>query len=158
MLHDSGNNFRVQEQPSNRSTVTLHDQLFLHKTDAFPIGEKGQARDKLHTADYFMTDITFYRGQTSVYLCRFVTIQCGRGSLVIKVTDSWLMCHEFWPSTPEDFPRRGDRCTLNMSGLPSSRWCCVEVRREICQLRCRPRHLTWFKITKSVANSPRAAL
>ncbi|GFT85568.1 hypothetical protein TNCV_4252951 [Trichonephila clavipes] len=37
-----------------------------------------------------------------------------RGSLVIKVTDSWLACHQFEPSTSEDSPYRGDRCTLNL--------------------------------------------
>ncbi|GFX85763.1 hypothetical protein TNCV_2471651 [Trichonephila clavipes] len=33
----------------------------------------------------------------------------GRGSLIVKVTDSWLACHEFDP------PCTGSRCTLNMS-------------------------------------------
>ncbi|GFW41247.1 hypothetical protein TNCV_1002401 [Trichonephila clavipes] len=31
-------------------------------------------------------------------------IRCGRGSLVVKVTDSWPECHEFEPSTAEDPP------------------------------------------------------
>ncbi|GFU77571.1 hypothetical protein TNCV_3499431 [Trichonephila clavipes] len=31
----------------------------------------------------------------------------GRGSFVVKVTDSWLACHEFEPSTTEDPPCRG---------------------------------------------------
>ncbi|GFW31439.1 uncharacterized protein TNCV_1287871 [Trichonephila clavipes] len=39
--------------------------------------------------------------------------------------------------------RVGQRCTLNLSRAEtSSRWCGVVVRREGCQLRCRPRHLT----------------
>ncbi|GFV84420.1 hypothetical protein TNCV_5006841 [Trichonephila clavipes] len=38
-------------------------------------------------------------------------------SLVVKVTDSWLVCHELKPSTAEDPPCRGDRCMLNMSRL-----------------------------------------
>ncbi|GFV18439.1 hypothetical protein TNCV_4468751 [Trichonephila clavipes] len=42
---------------------------------------------------------------------------CGRGSLVIKVTDSWPACHEFKPGTTEDPPCRGGRCTLNMPRL-----------------------------------------
>ncbi|GFV82517.1 actin-binding LIM protein 1 [Trichonephila clavipes] len=33
-------------------------------------------------------------------------IQSGRGSLVVKVTDSWLAYHEFEPSTAEDPPCR----------------------------------------------------
>ncbi|GFV65322.1 transposable element Tc3 transposase [Trichonephila clavipes] len=36
------------------------------------------------------------------------------GSLVVKVTDSWLVCHEFEPSTTED-PLCRDRCTLHLS-------------------------------------------
>ncbi|GFW78772.1 hypothetical protein TNCV_4261941 [Trichonephila clavipes] len=35
--------------------------------------------------------------------------------LMVKVMDSWLSCHEFEPSTAEDPPCRGGRCTLNMS-------------------------------------------
>ncbi|GFT07933.1 uncharacterized protein TNCV_873621 [Trichonephila clavipes] len=39
--------------------------------------------------------------------------------------------------------RVGQRCTLNLSRAEtSSRWCGVVVRRESCQLRCSPRHLT----------------
>ncbi|GFW75850.1 histone-lysine N-methyltransferase SETMAR [Trichonephila clavipes] len=29
---------------------------------------------------------------------------CSRGSLVVKVTDSWTKCHEFEPSTVEEPP------------------------------------------------------
>ncbi|GFY02577.1 hypothetical protein TNCV_3504571 [Trichonephila clavipes] len=36
----------------------------------------------------------------------------------------------------------------------SSGWCGVEVRRMGCLLRCRPRHLTIFKDSRSVAQSP----
>ncbi|GFS76485.1 hypothetical protein TNCV_1621061 [Trichonephila clavipes] len=42
---------------------------------------------------------------------------CGRGSLVVKVTDLRLACHEFEPSTAEDPPCRKGGCTLNMSRL-----------------------------------------
>ncbi|GFS61384.1 hypothetical protein TNCV_3105621 [Trichonephila clavipes] len=41
----------------------------------------------------------------------------GCGSLVVKVTNSWLACHEFKPGTVEDPSCTGDRCTLNMSRL-----------------------------------------
>ncbi|GFV22651.1 hypothetical protein TNCV_2078411 [Trichonephila clavipes] len=41
----------------------------------------------------------------------------GRGSLVVKVTDSWLVCYGFQPSTAKDPPCRGGRCTLNVSRL-----------------------------------------
>ncbi|GFX62474.1 hypothetical protein TNCV_413161 [Trichonephila clavipes] len=40
----------------------------------------------------------------------------GRGSLVVKVTDSWLAYHEFEPCTAEN-PLCRRRCTLNMSML-----------------------------------------
>ncbi|GFX77562.1 hypothetical protein TNCV_4026121 [Trichonephila clavipes] len=39
------------------------------------------------------------------------------GSLVVKVTDSWLACHEFEPSIAEYAPYSVDRCTFNMSRL-----------------------------------------
>ncbi|GFY32125.1 hypothetical protein TNCV_2622621 [Trichonephila clavipes] len=55
-------------------------------------------------------------------------ILTGRDSLVVKVTASWLACHEFQHGTPE--------------GPPCRSACCVEVKRGRCQLRCRPRHLT----------------
>ncbi|GFT95906.1 hypothetical protein TNCV_312411 [Trichonephila clavipes] len=42
-------------------------------------------------------------------------IRCVRNKPVVMVTNSWLVCHEFEPSTAEDPPYRGGRCTLNMS-------------------------------------------
>ncbi|GFU68065.1 hypothetical protein TNCV_2824081 [Trichonephila clavipes] len=41
----------------------------------------------------------------------------GRGILVVKVTNSWLVCHEVELSTAEVQPSRGSRCTLNTSRL-----------------------------------------
>ncbi|GFT63673.1 hypothetical protein TNCV_871021 [Trichonephila clavipes] len=35
----------------------------------------------------------------------------GYSSLVVKVTDSWLACHEFEPSIAEEPPFRGSRCS-----------------------------------------------
>ncbi|GFW97399.1 HTH_Tnp_Tc3_2 domain-containing protein [Trichonephila clavipes] len=43
-------------------------------------------------------------------------MRCGHGSLVVKVTDSWLECHELEPSTTEDPSCRG-RCSLYLSML-----------------------------------------
>ncbi|GFV88451.1 hypothetical protein TNCV_1242641 [Trichonephila clavipes] len=43
-------------------------------------------------------------------------VSSGRDNLVVKVTDSWPVYHEFEPSTVEDPPCRG-RCMLNMSKL-----------------------------------------
>ncbi|GFW60731.1 hypothetical protein TNCV_570771 [Trichonephila clavipes] len=54
----------------------------------------------------------------------------GRRSLMNKVTDSWLVCHEFEPHTAEDPRCREGRCTLNLSRLtPTFRWCVGEVKR-----------------------------
>ncbi|GFU66953.1 hypothetical protein TNCV_4296051 [Trichonephila clavipes] len=49
----------------------------------------------------------------------FVSFQVpsGCGSLVVEVTDLWLESHEFEPSSAEDPPCRGGRCTLNLSRL-----------------------------------------
>ncbi|GFV99058.1 anaphase-promoting complex subunit 1 [Trichonephila clavipes] len=59
-----------------------------------------------------------------------VMLACCHGSLVVKVTDSWLACHEFEHSTTED-RHAGEQCTLNMSRTQtSSHWCGVVVRRE----------------------------
>ncbi|GFV32489.1 hypothetical protein TNCV_1677751 [Trichonephila clavipes] len=41
----------------------------------------------------------------------------GRGRLEVKVTNSWLECHELEPSTAEDPPCRDSRCWLNLSRL-----------------------------------------
>ncbi|GFS61266.1 uncharacterized protein TNCV_3104971 [Trichonephila clavipes] len=52
----------------------------------------------------------------------------------------------------------GERCTLNLSRAEtSSRWCSVVVRRGVCQLRCRLRHLTMVQNDESVDKSPRIA-
>ncbi|GFT00090.1 uncharacterized protein TNCV_1672281 [Trichonephila clavipes] len=46
-------------------------------------------------------------------------------------------------SSPLKTRRVGKRCTLNLPrAQASSRWCGVVVRRGMCQLRCRPRHLS----------------
>ncbi|GFU78031.1 uncharacterized protein TNCV_4855091 [Trichonephila clavipes] len=60
-------------------------------------------------------------------------------------------------SVPFKTRRVGQRCTLNLSRAETSRWCGVVVRRGECQLRCRHVTLPWFKITWSVAKSPRVA-
>ncbi|GFY14973.1 hypothetical protein TNCV_235231 [Trichonephila clavipes] len=64
----------------------------------------------------------------------------GSGSLVVKVTHSWLSCLEFQPSTTEDPLCRLGPCMVNMSRLK-----CTPVGvmwGNGCQLRCHPRHLT----------------
>ncbi|GFU36692.1 hypothetical protein TNCV_3311831 [Trichonephila clavipes] len=64
----------------------------------------------------------------------------GRGSLMVKETKSWLMCHEFKPTATEDPPCRGAMHVKSVEARTSSHWCGVEIRKS-CQLRCRPRHL-----------------
>ncbi|GFX29547.1 hypothetical protein TNCV_4776191 [Trichonephila clavipes] len=61
----------------------------------------------------------------------------GRGSLVDKVTPSWLACHEFEPSAAVDSPCRE---TMHVDTVESSNFGVVWLRE--CQLRCDPRHLT----------------
>ncbi|GFY04429.1 uncharacterized protein TNCV_4415171 [Trichonephila clavipes] len=80
----------------------------------------------------------------SIFRLRVPYSYRGRGSLVVKVTDSWSTCHEFEPNTAEDPPCRG---AMHVKSVESSNvlpfvWCGVVVRRGACQLRCRPRHLT----------------
>ncbi|GFW97820.1 hypothetical protein TNCV_1425831 [Trichonephila clavipes] len=41
----------------------------------------------------------------------------GRGSLVVKVKESWPACQDFKLCTAEDTPCRGGRCALNISRL-----------------------------------------
>ncbi|GFT48361.1 uncharacterized protein TNCV_4709061 [Trichonephila clavipes] len=69
-------------------------------------------------------------------------IQSGRGSLVVKVSDrGWLDTSS--SPLPLNTHRVGNRCTINLSrAQTSSHWYGVVVRREGCQLMCRPRHLT----------------
>ncbi|GFY10671.1 hypothetical protein TNCV_2194921 [Trichonephila clavipes] len=55
----------------------------------------------------------------------------GRGSLVVKVTDSCPTCHEFQPSTSEDPPCRGVMHVKSIEDQTSTRWCSVEVRRGV---------------------------
>ncbi|GFV04049.1 uncharacterized protein TNCV_916731 [Trichonephila clavipes] len=66
----------------------------------------------------------------------------GRGSLGVKVTDSWSACPEFDPSIAEDQPCKGAMYVKSVEAQTSSRWCGVKIRRGKYQLRYRPRHLT----------------
>ncbi|GFY02663.1 hypothetical protein TNCV_3505431 [Trichonephila clavipes] len=54
---------------------------------------------------------------------------CGRGSLVLKVTDSWPVCQEFEPSTAEHPPCREGMQVKSIEAQTSSRCCSVEVSR-----------------------------
>ncbi|GFT44906.1 hypothetical protein TNCV_463191 [Trichonephila clavipes] len=52
----------------------------------------------------------------------------GRGSLVVKVSDSWQVHQEFEPGIVEDPPlQRRLMHTKNVEAQTSSRWCGVEV-------------------------------
>ncbi|GFS55502.1 hypothetical protein TNCV_1627491, partial [Trichonephila clavipes] len=67
--------------------------------------------------------------------------QGGRGSLVVKVMDSWAACHEFKPNTAEDSPCRG---AMHVKFVESSNvlplvW---ELGEGVPVHRCRLRHFT----------------
>ncbi|GFU92372.1 uncharacterized protein TNCV_823981 [Trichonephila clavipes] len=65
----------------------------------------------------------------------------GCGSPVIKVSDNGK--HVMSSSlVPLKTRRVEQRCTLNLSRAETFSWCGMVVRREGCQLRCRPHHLT----------------
>ncbi|PRD28210.1 UNVERIFIED_CONTAM: hypothetical protein NCL1_33124 [Trichonephila clavipes] len=99
----------------------------------------------------FLISSTDFLVRKEIVYCKFVFLELydysaskpgsSRGSLVVMVTDSLPLCHEFEPSTAEDAPCRGGRCMLNLSMLKRTP-IGVEVRRKWCQFRCRPRHLT----------------
>ncbi|GFV33423.1 hypothetical protein TNCV_758471 [Trichonephila clavipes] len=80
----------------------------------------------------------------------------GRCSIVVIVTNSWPAYQEFEPGTTKDPPCRRGRCTLNMSRLKRPPVGVVWKIRGLCQLQCRPRHLTRdHNYTRSVSKSPR---
>ncbi|GFX06479.1 hypothetical protein TNCV_3017131 [Trichonephila clavipes] len=56
--------------------------------------------------------------------------------------DSWLACHEFDPSTADEQPNRGNRCTLNTSRFKRSPVFMVGKVEKWYQFGCQPRHLT----------------
>ncbi|GFX23570.1 uncharacterized protein TNCV_3770441 [Trichonephila clavipes] len=71
-----------------------------------------------------------------------------RGSLVVKVTDTWAAYHEFELSAAEDPPYKE---AMHVKSVESSIvlplvWC--ESSKSGCQLRCRPRHLTMVQNDK----------
>ncbi|GFU97848.1 hypothetical protein TNCV_4494421 [Trichonephila clavipes] len=59
-----------------------------------------------------------------------VIVACSHSSLVVKVSDLWLVCHEFEPSTKEDPPFTGAMPVKSVEAQTSSRCCGVVVRRE----------------------------
>ncbi|GFT29711.1 uncharacterized protein TNCV_4891261 [Trichonephila clavipes] len=75
-------------------------------------------------------------------LTLFKNIIRGCGSPVVKVSDHGRHVMSSSPG-PLKTHRVGQRCTLNLSRAEtSSHWCGVVVRREGCQLRGHPCHLT----------------
>ncbi|GFW02926.1 hypothetical protein TNCV_3733251 [Trichonephila clavipes] len=49
-----------------------------------------------------------------------ISAKGGHSNLVVKVTDSWPVCHEFEPSTAENMSFRGGQCTPNRSRFKRS--------------------------------------
>ncbi|GFW28017.1 uncharacterized protein TNCV_768971 [Trichonephila clavipes] len=79
----------------------------------------------------------------------------GCGSPVVKVSNHGRHVMSSIP-VPLKTRRVGQRCTFNLSRAEtSSRWCGVVVRRGGASSGVV--HVTWFKITWSVAKSPRVA-
>ncbi|GFV91190.1 hypothetical protein TNCV_897111 [Trichonephila clavipes] len=71
--------------------------------------------------------------------------------------DSWLVCHEFAPSTTKDPPCREDQDTLNLSKLKRPPVGVVRtLKEEDASSGAVPLTRPWFKITCSVAKGPRA--
>ncbi|GFY02863.1 hypothetical protein TNCV_3507431 [Trichonephila clavipes] len=68
-----------------------------------------------------------------------------RGSLVVKVMDSWLACREYEPCTAEEQSWRRSRCRLNMSKLKRPPVGVVYKLGEECYLRCSPRRILGVK-------------
>ncbi|GFU81881.1 hypothetical protein TNCV_2536901 [Trichonephila clavipes] len=63
------------------------------------------------------------------------------------------MCHEFELSTAEEVPCIGSPLHVKyVDAQTLSRWCDVKVRREIPELRCRPRLLK--KVQNCEVRSP----
>ncbi|GFW21892.1 hypothetical protein TNCV_1236171 [Trichonephila clavipes] len=66
----------------------------------------------------------------------------SHGSLVVKMTDSWLVCHEFKPSAAEDPPCYvGERCTLNLLRAQMSSCCAVNWLHDTKIMPCRESNL-----------------
>ncbi|GFW31494.1 uncharacterized protein TNCV_1288411 [Trichonephila clavipes] len=84
-------------------------------------------------------------------------MECGRSSLVVKVSDrGWLVTSS--SPVPLKIRRVVERCTLNLSrDQTSSHWCSVVVRREGTSSGGILVTCPWFKMTRSVAKSPRVA-
>ncbi|GFU30147.1 hypothetical protein TNCV_1784351 [Trichonephila clavipes] len=61
--------------------------------------------------------------------CIVLDASSGHGSQVVKVTDSWPVCHELEPSTAEEPPCRGEVNVKPVEAQTSCRWCGVEVKR-----------------------------
>ncbi|GFW71910.1 hypothetical protein TNCV_3220861 [Trichonephila clavipes] len=59
-----------------------------------------------------------------------------RGSLIVKITDSWLACHEFKPITAEDPQCRETMLCRELKRPP------VGVVWKSGEGQCRPLHLT----------------
>ncbi|GFX24983.1 hypothetical protein TNCV_1279191 [Trichonephila clavipes] len=55
-----------------------------------------------HVWDFLGRRLAFY-----VNFTRRTRTNLMCNSLVVKITDSWLACHEFEPSIPEDTPGKG---------------------------------------------------
>ncbi|GFX97273.1 transposable element Tc1 transposase [Trichonephila clavipes] len=80
----------------------------------------------------------------------------GFGSPVVKVSDHGK--HDMSSSpVPLKTCRVGQRCTLNLRVQTSSRWCSVVVRRGGASTGVVHVTRPWFKMTWSVAKSPRVA-
>ncbi|GFW32293.1 hypothetical protein TNCV_674521 [Trichonephila clavipes] len=83
---------------------------------------------------------------------------CGRGSLVMKVTDSCPASYVLESRAAEDPPVIGKVHVKSVDVQTPTRWCSVEVRKEgsrsgIVLIPC-----SWSRMTRSIDNCPRFAV
>ncbi|GFT95423.1 hypothetical protein TNCV_3326861 [Trichonephila clavipes] len=77
----------------------------------------------------------------SIAEIKITNIKRCRCCLVVKVTNSWLVCHEYKPGATEGLLCRGSRSALKLARLNRSPLGVHSLERR-CQLKCRSRHFT----------------
>ncbi|GFS84099.1 hypothetical protein TNCV_2364911 [Trichonephila clavipes] len=101
--------------------VFTSTELCQHMEAALGITPKNKCKVSLFNAERASRRISPRPEEVFVTLGAKVHEQMLRfwdyGSLVVKVTDSWLACLEFEPSTAENPPCRGGRCKSNLPWL-----------------------------------------
>ncbi|GFS91059.1 hypothetical protein TNCV_2120431 [Trichonephila clavipes] len=88
-------------------------------------------------------ELVLHSSDLHIMPTRNLSLNNGRGSLVIKVADSYQRVMSLRARIHSTHAMQKARMHIKYIEVQTfTRWCGLEVRRRLCRLSCPPRHMT----------------